>query len=470
MLYACSGGETGTGVVVDQSKTVSAGRITSLDVLRVNGVTYNIDQATFSLDDVNGAVSDLEVGMVVAIQGVINEDKLTGEASHIEYRDVLEAIVQDTAINDDGVGTLNVVGQTVIIDTLTTFDSSVQGISLINQVTKGNVVEVSGFTSGDGIIYATRVDVKAQLYTAGNEIELKGVVSNLTIDSFNLGQLIVDYSSAQMSDLPSSGIANGQYIQVKSTDGLDRNGRLVASNIEWEGDGNIKLGEGINIQLEGVVTTLVKPQEEFILNGQLVRATSETRILNGDVSDIVEAGTLIVEGGIDTGGVIIAENILFVGIVDISMDAYVESVNVDNNTLVVLGKTVLVDNFTTMKDRRDNAGFVPVRDFKIRDIEIGNRVSIDIEELTSTIFVASKLERKDIKNTDVKLEGRLDMLDNTRLSVAGVDVDASFVDLINENIMSGDLVKVKGTYDTAIKILTATDVSKRNCKRSWTCF
>lgn len=472
MLCACSGGETGTGVVVDQNTTVSVGRVTSLDNVRVNGVTYSFDKATFSFDDVSGSVADLEVGMVVAIQGIVNEDKLTGEASHIEYRDVLEAIVLDTTINNDGVGTLNVVGQTVIVDTLTTFDSRVQDISLINQVIKGNVVEVSGFTSGDGTIYATRVDVKAQLYTAGNEIELKGIISGLTIDTFSLGQLIVDYSNAQMSDFPPNGITDGQFIQVKSIEGLDVEGRLIASIIELEGEGNInvKLEEGVNIHLEGVVTTFVKPQEEFILNGQLIKVTSETRMLNGDIGDIVETSTLIVEGAINSNGIIIAETILFVGIVDISMDAYVESVDVENNTVVVLGQTVLVNNFTTMKDRRDKNGFVAVRDFTIYDIEIGNRVSIDIEELTSTNYVASRLERRDIKNTDVKLEGRLDVREINSLSVAGVDVDTSFVGLTNEEIMAGDLVRVKGTYDIVIRMLTATDVSKRNCKRSWICF
>jgi len=472
MLGACSGGETGTGVVADQNTTVSVGRVTSLDNVRVNGVAYFIDQATFSFDDVNGSVTDLEVGMVVAIQGLINEDKLTGEASHIEYRDVLEAIVLDTTINNDGVGTLNVVGQTVIVDTLTTFDSSVQDVSLINQIIKGNVVEVSGFTSGDGTIYATCVDVKAQLYTAGNEIELTGIVFGLNINSFSLGQLIVDYSSAQMSDFPPEGIVDGQFIQVKSIEGLGVEGRLIASiiKLESEGDINIKLEEGVNIHLEGVVTTFVKPQEEFILNGQLIKVTSETRMLNGDTGDIVETSTLIVEGAINTNGIIVADTILFVGIVDISMDAYVESVDVENNTLVVLGQTVLVNNFTTMKDRRDKNGFVAVRDFTIGDIEVGNRVSIDIEELTSKNYVASKLERKDIKNTDVKLEGRLDMFDINSLSVAGVDVDTSFVGLTSEEILPGDLVRVKGTYDTVIRILTATDVSKRNCKRSWICF
>ncbi len=472
LLCACSGGETGTGVVADQNTTVSVGRVTSLDNVRVNGVIYSIDQATFSLDDVNGSVADLEVGMVVAIQGMINEDKLTGEASHIEYRDVLEAIVLDTTINNDGVGTLNVVGQTVIVDTLTTFDSGVQDISLINQLIKGNVVEVSGFTSGNGIIYATRVDLKAQFYTAGNEIELKGIISGLTVDSFILGQLTVDYSNAQMSDFPPEGMADGQFIQVKSIEGLDMDGRLIASNIGLEGDGNIniKLDEGVNIHIEGVVTTFVKPQEEFILNGQLIKVTSETRMLNGDIGDIVETSTLIVEGRINTNGIIVADTILFVGIVDISMDAYVESVDAENNTLVVLGQTVLVNNFTTMKDRRDKNGFVAVRYFTIYDVEVGNRISLDIEELTSKNYVASKLERRDIKNTVVKLEGRLDMLDINRLSVAGVDVDTSFSGLINVEIMPGDLVKVKGTYDEVMQVLTATDVSKRNCKRSWICF
>lgn len=477
LLQACSGGETGTGVNEPppgtEQKAISVGRITGFgaDNVSVNGIEYFTGDSSIILDDVAGVPGDLEIGMIVAIQGKVNQDSLTGDASQIIFKDVVEGVVTQSSITADsnGSGSINVLGQIVVLDSLTAFDSNDLNIQSPDQISNGHVVEISGFTSGNGTIYATRVELKDLVYTEGNEIEVKGNITVLTGNTFAIGTLIIDYSAAQINGFQGNGLQEGLFVEVKSNTALNNQGQFLASIVEFE-QATLQVEESTNLKLEGIVTSVITPGSEFVLNGQLISISETTVFVNGSVDDLVEERTIMVQGTIDINGIVSANNILFIGSVDISIDAYVESINVDTGSLVVLGRTISIDNLTTMKDKRDRNGYDPVRNFKLIDLEAGNRVKININEITSMDFVASKLERKDIVDTEVELEGRLDLIEGTDLIVAGVKIDASAVDLARHGIEAGGLVKIKGTFDVANQVIVATDVKNRSCKWSWYCW
>jgi len=369
LIVGCSGGETGTGGLENPAPiptdeiTTSVGRITSLDGVSVNGVKYNTDNSSVTLDGELGSTSNLEIGMVVAVQGKISDNQLMGDAVHIEYRDVLEGIVIATNLNSDGIGILNILGQTVIVDLLTVFDSDEESeITDLNQIVNGNVIEVSGFTSGYGTIYATRIELKDENYETGHEIEVKGVVSNLTDTEFYIGQLQINYTNAQQMEFMADGLSEGQLVQVSSIVGLDAKGKFIADAVILQGNGNtgFQMNEGENILLEGVVTTLITVEQEFILNGQLILINGTTNVVNGIANEIVEEKVLVVEGYINASGAVVAQRILFLGKVDIAMRGFVESIDIENNSLIVFGTIIFVDNFTTIKDRRNKDGFIVV--------------------------------------------------------------------------------------------------------------
>jgi len=237
-LTACGGGSgdsdstnssTGTS-----GSTITSGVVTGFGSIFVDGVEFETDSSSFSLDDGDDGTEDqdgLAVGMVVTVTGTVNADGVTGTAEHIEFDDELEGIVNASNVGADGTGTMTIMGQTVVISTTTIFESDVVGITGADLVVAGNVVEVSGFSSGDGTVYATRIEVKLAAHS-GEEIEVKGIITNLTGTTFDLGGLTVDFSTAMFDDnIPDSTLSEGLYIEVKSIAGFV-NGDLIASEIE----------------------------------------------------------------------------------------------------------------------------------------------------------------------------------------------------------------------------------------------
>ena len=245
-LTACGGGSgdsDNTNSTTGTSSSTTSGVVTGFGSIFVDGVEFETDSSSFSLDDGDDGPEDedgLAVGMVVTVTGTVNADGITGTAEHIEFDDELEGIVNASNVGADGTGTMTVMGQTVVISTTTIFESDVAGISGADLVVAGNIVEVSGFSSGDGTVYATRLEVKLAAHS-GEEIELNGIITNLTDTTFDLGGLTVDFSTAMFDDhIPDSTLSEGLYVEVKSIAGFV-DGDLIASEIELEDDGDMDL-------------------------------------------------------------------------------------------------------------------------------------------------------------------------------------------------------------------------------------
>ena len=184
-LTACGGGGGGSDSTASSpatsGSTITSGVITGFGSVFVDGVEFETDESSFSLDDGDDGMENedgLAVGMVVTVTGTVNADGKTGSAEHIEFDDELEGIVNANNVVADGTGTMTVMGQSVFIKTTTIFESDVADIDSIDKVAAGNVVEVSGFSSGDGRVYATRIEVKLAAH-AGEEIEVKGLILSL---------------------------------------------------------------------------------------------------------------------------------------------------------------------------------------------------------------------------------------------------------------------------------------------------
>ena len=207
ILVACGtgdpGGLAGGGI---GGTGISVGKITAFGSVFVNGVKFETTGATITIDGqtaMNGQ-DDLEIGMIVAVEGTFNVDGVRGTAKSINFKDNLEGPVTSVGTPAQ---TLTVLGQTVIVDATTDiYDANGTKITFADILT-GDIVEVSGFTEAAGAIHATYIKLKAD---EESEIEIKGTISNLndTFHTFNIGTLIVDYSDA---------LANGQ---IEVTGGL----------------------------------------------------------------------------------------------------------------------------------------------------------------------------------------------------------------------------------------------------------
>ena len=94
-LVACGGSGSSGGVAgIGGSGFISSGSVTGFGSVFVNGVKFETGSATFDIDDSgSGSQDDLAIGMVVKVNGSINDDGVTGTATSISFDDELQGPV-----------------------------------------------------------------------------------------------------------------------------------------------------------------------------------------------------------------------------------------------------------------------------------------------------------------------------------------------------------------------------------------
>lgn len=459
-LAACGG--TGSTASSGAAATTS-GVITGFGSVFVNGVEYETGGTSVSVDGAAGSENELAVGMVVTLEGTVNPDGTTGTASHIEFSDELQGVVLANNIAAGStVGTLDIMGQTVNVTADTVFESKVAGVTSVDLIAAGNVVEVSGYSDGKGSVYATRVEVKKAARDLGEEMEFKGVIQALdtAAQTFLIGTLSVDYSGADVSDLPNGAPADGLYVEVKSTGDITA-GTLTASKVELE-DGGVKgvqAAEGEDVELAGVVTGTSALPGGFELNGQPIVLTDQTEFEHGTLADIALDAKLKVEGSVDADGRLVAEQVKFRESATIEMEARLEAVDTAAGTVTVMGRSIQVNAQTLIRDSQDENGLTPVRYFSLKDLNPQDWVEIHVyEDPASGALVAVRLERDDDHGGPEALEGTVeDASVSGQMTVAGITVDITGVSGFTPAV--GAEVEVKGTYDGS-GTLVASEVSQ----------
>jgi len=91
LLIAACGGDNEQVAGIDgrgnpaPSAVVSKGTITGFGSVIVNGITYDTNSATFSIDGSAGTQSDLAVGDVIVLRGTINDDGTSPTAESVTF-------------------------------------------------------------------------------------------------------------------------------------------------------------------------------------------------------------------------------------------------------------------------------------------------------------------------------------------------------------------------------------------------
>jgi len=285
-LFACSGGESGTGY---QENQTTVGEVTGFGSIYVSGIHFNTDQVSIEIDDDTTAVeTDLRVGMVVKVVGTVNADHTQGVANQVIMSTGIEGLVFSNNYLVDG--TLNVMGQTVKINNDTHFNSNVTGINSFDQlVANDTVVEVHGFTDGQGNFYATMINVVETGGTA-TEVKIRGVIQNLSGNTANstflIGGITIQFDGSTNFDngLQMIDLINGLYVEVESSSYTGIGSTVLATKIEPE---NQSESEGTGYELEGIVTDIANiGSNEFSLNGQRVVFNLMTVFEGGVSTDI----------------------------------------------------------------------------------------------------------------------------------------------------------------------------------------
>ncbi len=434
LLFACSGGEGGTGATGPASSDVSVGQITEFGSIFVNGVEFETTSSAISLEGVAGSESDLKLGMVVTVKGTINPDGLTGTADSVSVKEVIKGVVQ----TNNGVDTLTVMGQTIEVSAATWFDN----VAGITGISPGDVVEVSGFVKANGIITAARIEL-----SGGTESKLFGTVANLdtVAQTFNVGTLQVNYSGADISDVANATLANGQFVEIKGNfDGA----ALNAVKIEQEQFNDNEVDE---IEVEGFVTS-VTSATNFSVNNLPVQVDANTVYEGGVAVDIVEGVFIEVEGML-VNGVLIADEVEFGDAVRI--EAEVANVGTDTMTLVGLdGIIIQTNSFTEFNGDsiNDLTNFVQGNVVKVRGYPLSNNTTVIARQLELTSASGGN-------GTDVSLRGPVTVVNamSSTFGLLGFSVDT--IGFVDNDFEQNDLAIGSASFYSAISVGSIVEVT-----------
>lgn len=459
-ITACQESANESTPAATAAPAIVSGVITNFGSIFVNGVEYETGSSSVSLDGSPASEADLKIGMFVTLDATINADGSTGVAKTVSFADEVEGVVGTVNIAADGTGTLVVMGQTVTIDANTAFESKVSTIASIDQLAVGNIVEISGFSSGTGSILATRVEVKKSQRTNADTVSLKGLIANLdaTAGTFTIGGLTISYdANTLLEHAPSTGLANGLFVEVKSTLGTNGSGQLIASKIELKGGGKkgLKVEKDKHMELEGIVTAATIDGSSFMLNGQTIQLVSTTEYKGGTKDKIVVGVRLKVEVSTDADGNVVATEVKFASEGNIRFEGTLDAVDTANNTVTIMGQVIKLTNSTIAQDKRDEGEHRAVRYFGVKDLLVGQRVKIRAFKDNTGAWIATKFERENSKSSPAELNAIVESVSTGTIVVAGITVNTAA--LTNQPFTVGQRIKLRGTYAGGVFTASAID-------------
>ena len=262
-------GTNNNGATQQKTATVAQGMVSGFGSVIVNGVHYDVKDATVEIDGSPATELDLEAGQQVHVEGTVDTDGIHGKATKLEAESQLIGAI--TAINLTA-STITLLNQTVVINGDTFFKAGLTLATL--KVT--DVVGVSGFINDQGQFVATHVRIKTGISSDG--MQLTGVVANLdtTTMTFTINNKTVNFNGANLSALPNGALANGQRVRL--------HGSIV--NSIFVATGNIRLSS-MDIDHDETITKDLALEVE----GMASNVIAGTSFTLGDLTVLVDANT-----------------------------------------------------------------------------------------------------------------------------------------------------------------------------------
>ena len=450
-LAACSDSDSTTSQPpssLDISDIAVAGRITAFGSVVANGVHFGTNSATVMMNGEPGTLSDLRVGMIVAIEGTINNVTGEAEATRISFLDDVEGPI--TSMNK-AQSTFIVLGRTVVVDELTIFEDAT-----FDDLASGNVVQVSGQRRNEERIQAAYIRRTANSYQVGMRMEVKGVISELDIGTsrFRIGSQDCDYSEAAL-DLGGADLTNGLYVEA-SSDSPMSDGVMLLDQIQARDqnrDRDQLCDSECTFEIEGFITSFTSISE-FEVDGQSVTTDESTIYVNGTADTLAMDVKVAVDGTLDATETLLADRVVFRLPSEIAVEADVEAIAIETGEVTLLGIVVETNESTLFQDQST----YNIRDFGLDDLAASERIGIRAY-VDGDSLIASRLVRYDA-GTEVILKAPVEAIARPSVTLLGViatsndetifqNVDKEIItaDAFFEAIDIGSLVRASGTYD-----------------------
>jgi hypothetical protein len=414
LMMACGGGDSQTADTGGIGGSgISQGTISSFGSIFVNGVEWDLTDASIELDGGSGTDADLRIGMNVRVVGDFDTSGLSGKANSVEFDDSIEGPISDLPMLILPGGTqktFTILEQTIIVDQANTVfadGASFDGLAM------DQVMEVSGFEEDLDTIRATRISLRGA-FPAVLSASRRGVVANLTKNNdgsgiFEIAGVTIRYlASTEFSDLSRGELDDGLTVDVRGDLRLTGN-ELDAEEIESEEEG---LGQenAEQVEVEGIVSNFVS-LSDFEVAGVPVDAGAA----------VLEPTTLVVADGLQVE----VEGRLEAGIIqadtveneededgEVAIRASVTATTPAARELTILGVVVVADGKTELEDERDGD-----ESFEFGEIQVGDWLEIEGFEVGPARVLAKQIQRNSV-DSDVVLRGPVTALDRLAPSLS----------------------------------------------------
>ncbi len=388
-VASCGGGSGSMPFTTANSDPVSTmGTITAFGSVVVNGVHYDINSAAITRNGQTVTQASLAVGQIARVHGKKNVHDSNGHADHVDVDDQLVGPV--TSIDVAG-GSFVALGQTVTVDSATSFNKDLTGLSAL---VVGDIVEVSGLAAADGHIAATRIERDNVITT----FQVIGTVADrdAMAHTFKINALTVDYSTAMVNDFAIGAPADGDAVEVTGAPFDAVTTTLTAARVSAADDETTEADRGDDVEREGLITRFVSATD-FDVAGKAVTTTTTTVFEGGTVDDLALNVRVEAEGTLDASDVLVADKIEIKKAGIAELKGNVTALDATAGTVTLLGVTVTVTAETRLEDKSD----ADVEDFSLADLMVGDTVQVRGFEnpVGSGAITATKLERERPKTT-----------------------------------------------------------------------
>ena len=454
LIVACGG--SGSSGNMNLTPVLATGTITGFGSIYVNGVHFQTSSATIRKNGQTVAESQLAVGEVARVKGEKNDTDGTGVADSI---DVDESVVGPIAAIDTTNSVVTVLGQTVKINTGTSFSMDVQPASLAG-LKVGDVIRVSGLIDSSGNIVASRIERTG----ASAELQVLGTVASLdmTAHTFKINALVVNYSSANLTGFASGQPSDGDLVEVQGTMFDATTMTLTATHVARQQSEQEEAGSD-EMEREGLITRFASATD-FDVAGKPVTTSSSTVYRNGTAADLALNAKVEVEGTLNSSNVLVASVVTFQHNGRIELESTATAVDATAGTLTVLGVQVTVTSTTRFEDKSSTE----MEKFNLSNIMVGDTVEVRGFESPagSGKVVATRIERQPASTT-VTVNGPFTAGTSPDFTVLGITIDASSATIKGLGDMTlsladfftqavGHSVEVSGTLSGSI--VTASEI------------
>jgi len=405
LIAGCGGGGGGgivAGAGIGGSGITSFGAVTAVGSITVNGVKFDTQGATVTVDDAAGVESDLKVGLIATVTGTLDSDRLTGTATRVELVSELKGTVDAAPTITATGGTFTVFGQVALVDGNTVFGNA----SGLADFPAGTPVEVSGFRDSGGQVRVTRVEKKAAVPAS---LKVTGTLANVDngARTFALGSLTVNFAGARLVNTPAAGLSNGLVVEVKASSPATA-GVLTATSVEVR-SGRLAQASGEG-RLEGIMNGLAgsAPNFSFTVSGQDVTTNAGTEYEGGTSANLANNLRVEVEGQISEG-VLVATKVKFEeNKNDVKITAQVTAKSTTSTNLTVFGVpgvSVKTDTSTIFQDNSSQQS----RIFGFADVNVNDWLEIEAAKDSANTVAATKVVRVNApSNNSAILQGPVD--------------------------------------------------------------